>query len=130
MVNKGAYVIKNHSDYNASIFASGSEVEIAVEASNKLEAKNIKLRVISFPSMELFEKQDENYKKEILGEKPLFAVEAGVINGWEKYIGSNGLAIGIDHFGSSAPASDLASEFGFTADQVINKIEKYLKSLL
>ena len=86
MVNKGAYVIKNKSDYHASILASGSEVEIAVEASSKLEEKNINLRVISFPSMELFENQDENYKREILGEKPLFAVEAGVINGWEKYI--------------------------------------------
>ena len=69
-------------------------------------------------------------KNKILGSKPRFAIEAGVINGWEKYIGNNGLAIGINHFGSSAPATDLAIEFGFTSDQVTNKIEKYLKELL
>ena len=64
LVNKGAYLIKNYSKYHASIFASGSEVEIAFEASIKLQKININLRVISFPSMELFEMQDESYKKE------------------------------------------------------------------
>ncbi|MDC0342920.1 transketolase [Alphaproteobacteria bacterium] len=122
MVNKGAYVIKNNSDYHASIFASGSEVEIAVEASNKLEAKNIKLRVISFPSMELFEKQDENYKKEILGEKPLFAVEAGVINGWEKYINFKNF-IGMSSFGASGPYKDVYKHFGITSDDICEKIQ-------
>jgi transketolase len=125
MVNKGAYVIKNNSDYHASIFASGSEVEIAVEASNKLEAKNIKLRVISFPSMELFEKQDENYKKEILGEKPLFAVEAGVINGWEKYINFKNF-IGMSSFGASGPYKDVYKNFGITSNDICEKIQLHL----
>ncbi|MDC0044402.1 transketolase [Pelagibacteraceae bacterium] len=126
MVNKGAYVIKNQSDYHASIFASGSEVEIAVEASNKLEEKNINLRVISFPSMELFEKQDERYKKEIIGEKPLFAVEAGVINGWEKYINHKNF-IGMSSFGESGPYKDVYKHFGITSDDICEKIQLQLK---
>ena len=125
MVNKGAYVIKNNSDYHASIFASGSEVEIAVEASNKLEEKNMKLRVISFPSMELFENQDENYKKEIIGEKPLFAVEAGVINGWEKYINHKNF-IGMSSFGASGPYKDVYKYFGITSDDICEKIQLQL----
>ena len=125
MVNKGAYVIKNNSDYHASIFASGSEVEIAVEASNKLEEKNINLRVISFPSMELFENQDENYKKEIIGEKPLFAVEAGVINGWEKYINHKNF-IGMSSFGASGPYKDVYKHFGITSDDICEKIQLQL----
>ncbi|MDC0060173.1 transketolase [Pelagibacteraceae bacterium] len=122
MVNKGAYVIKNNSDYHASIFASGSEVEIAVEASNKLEEKNINLRVVSFPSMELFENQDENYKKEIIGEKLLFAVEAGVINGWEKYINHKNF-IGMSSFGESGPYKDVYKHFGITSDEICEKIQ-------
>jgi len=122
MVNKGAYVIKNHTDYHASIFASGSEVEIAMEASNKLEEKNINIRVISFPSMELFENQDENYKKEIIGKKPLFAVEAGVINGWEKYINHKNF-IGMSSFGESGPYKDVYKYFGITSEDICKKIE-------
>ncbi len=126
MVNKGAYVIKNYTNYHASIFASGSEVEIAVEASNKLEEKNINLRVISFPSMELFEKQDENYKKEIIGKKTLFAVEAGVINGWEKYINHKNF-IGMSSFGESGPYKDVYKHFGITSEDICKKIEIQLK---
>ena len=122
MVNKGAYVIKNHTDYHASIFASGSEVEIAMEASNKLEEKNINIRVISFPSMELFENQDENYKKEMIGKKPLFAVEAGVINGWEKYINHKNF-IGMSSFGESGPYKDVYKYFGITSEDICKKIE-------
>ena len=125
MVNKGAYVIKNNSDYHASIFASGSEVEIAVEASNKLEEKNMKLRVISFPSIELFEDQDENYKNEIIGAKPLFAVEAGVINGWEKYINHKNF-IGMSSFGASGPYKDVYKHFGITSDDICEKIQLQL----
>ena len=122
MVNKGAYVIKNYTEYHASIFASGSEVEIAVEASNKLKDKNINLRVISFPSMELFENQNNEYKKNIIGEKPLFAIEAGVINGWEKYINHNNF-IGMNSFGESGPYKDVYKHFGITSDEICQKIE-------
>jgi len=125
LVNKGAYVIKNYPNYHASIFASGSEVEIAIDASNKLQEKNINLRVISFPSMELFEHQDERYKKEIIGEKPLFAVEAGVINGWEKYINHKNF-IGMDSFGESGPYKDVYKHFGITSDDICEKIQLQL----
>src|SRR6056300_7974 len=125
MVNKGAYVIKNYTDYHASIFASGSEVEIAVEASNKLKEENINLRVISFPSMELFENQNNEYKKNIMGEKPLFAIEAGIINGWEKYINHNNF-IGMNSFGESGPYKDVYKYFGITSDEICKKIQLQL----
>lgn len=127
LVLKGAYLIKDFKKYNASVFASGSEVEIALEASKKLDEKNIKLRVISFPSMELFEKQDENYKKQIIGNKPCFAVEAGVINGWEKYIEYENF-IGMKSFGTSGPYKDVYKYFGITSDDICEKILKKLNN--
>ena len=126
MVSKGAYVLKHYSKYDASIFASGSEVEIAIEASNKLEEINIHLRVISFPSMELFEIQNEDYKNKIIGDKPNFAVEAGVVNGWEKYIESENF-IGMNSFGASGPYMDVYKHFDITADFIFKKIKENLK---
>ena len=126
LVKKGAYIIKNYSEFDASLFASGSEVEIAIEASNKLEKLNIKVRVISFPSMELFEFQDENYKKEIIGNKPCFAVEAGIINGWEKYINNDNF-IGLKSYGASGPYKDVYKHFGITADNICKLIKQKLK---
>jgi transketolase len=75
--------------------------------------------------MELFEKQDENYKKEILGEKPLFAVEAGVINGWEKYINFKNF-IGMSSFGASGPYKDVYKNFGITSNDICEKIQLHL----
>ncbi len=125
LVMKGAYIIKNFSKYDASIFASGSEVEIALQASIKLQEININLRVISFPSMELFEIQNEKYKKEIIGNKPNFAVEAGVINGWEKYV-TNENFIGMKSFGASGPYNDVYKHFRITADDICKKIQEKL----
>ena len=122
LVKKGAYFIKKFSEYNATIFASGSEVEIAMEASAKLEEININLRVISFPSMELFENQDDIYKKEILGDKPRFAVEAGVINGWEKYIHEDNF-IGMNSFGKSGQYKEIYNYFGITSGEIYEKIK-------
>jgi len=127
LVNKGAYLIKNYSKYHASIFASGSEVEIVLEASKKLQEININLRVISFPSMELFEIQDENYKKEIIGDKLCFAAEAGVINGWEKYIHHENF-IGMNSFGASGPYKDVYKHFRITVDHICEKIKQKLNS--
>ncbi len=125
LVMKGAYVVKNHSKYDASIFASGSEVEIALQASNKLQEININLRVISFPSMELFAMQDSKYKKEIIGIKPNFAVEAGVINGWEKFIDEENF-IGMKSFGASGPYKDVYKHFNITVEDIYEKIKKKL----
>ena len=122
LVKKGAYIIKDYKDYHASIFASGSEVEIALESSNKLEKINIFIRVISFPCMELFEKQGEDYKKSIIGNKSCFAVEAGVINGWEKYVKYNNF-IGMSSFGASGPYKDVYKHFGISANDICEKIK-------
>ncbi len=125
LVSKGAYLIKDYSDYDATLFASGSEVEIALEASKKLEKNNFKVRVISFPSMELFELQEEDYKKNIIGNKICFAIEAGVINGWEKYVKYENF-IGMKSFGASGPYKDVYKHFEITSDNIYTKIKKYL----
>ena len=130
-VSKGAYsVLDCKGNPEIILLATGSEVSLALEVANKLVGKEV--RVISMPCWEIFNLQPDEYKKELIPERGNLkvSIEAGITNGWEKYIGSNGFSIGIDHFGSSAPAGDLAIEFGFTADQVINKIEAYLKELL
>jgi transketolase len=125
LVMKGAYIIKNYSNYDASIFASGSEVEIAILASIKLHELKINLRVISFPSIELFEMQNEKYKKEIIGTKPSFVVEAGVINGWEKYIDKENF-IGMKSFGASGPYNDVYKHFNITPDDICEKVKAKL----
>ena len=130
-VSKGAYsVIDCKGLPEIIILSTGSEVSLAIEVAKKWRTK--KVRVVSMPCWEIFNDQTEEYKKELIPERGNLkvSIEAGITNGWEKYIGNNGLAIGINHFGSSAPATDLAIEFGFTPDQVTNKIEKYLKELL
>ena len=100
--------------------------EIACSASNKLfENNNLKIRVISISSFELFEKNDDGYKNEILGNKPIFAIEAGVINGWEKYI-QNENFVGMSTFGESGPYKDLYKHFKITDDYLIEKIIKSL----
>ena len=125
LVRKGAYIILNQSEHDASIFASGSEVEIALLAANKLKEFNINLRVISFPCMELFEMQDPKYKKEIIDNKPRFAVEAGVINGWEKYIDSDNF-IGMKSFGASGPYKDVYKHFNITPEHICERIKHKL----
>ena len=130
-VSKGAYsVLECKGRPDIIILATGSEVSLAIEVAKKLEEK--KVRVISMPCWEIFNEQPDEYKKELIPDRGSLkvSIEAGITNGWEKYIGSNGLSIGINHFGMSAPANDLAIEFGFTSDQIRNKIEKYLKELL
>ena len=103
LVDKGAYKIRDFKEYDATILSSGSEVEIACAASNKLfENKNLKIRVVSMSSFEMFEKNNDSYKKEILGNKPIFAIEAGVINGWEKYIKDENF-VGMSSFGETGP---------------------------
>ena len=130
-VSKGAYsVLDCKGSPDIIILATGSEVSLSIEVAKKLEEK--KVRVISMPCWEIFNEQPDEYKKELIPDRGSLkvSIEAGITNGWEKYIGSNGLAIGINHFGMSAPANDLAIEFGFTSEQIRNKIEKYLKELL
>ena len=126
LVKKGAYEITSFKEYDATIIASGSEVEIACRVSKKLkEERDLKIKVVSIPSFELFEKNQEKYKKELLGNKPVFGIEAGVINGWEKYINSKNF-VGMSSFGESGPYKNLFEYFNITDQNLIEKIMKTL----
>jgi len=125
---KGAYVISDQDNYKAIVIATGSEVEIAVAAQAQLAAAGIPVRVVSMPCTELFEDQTAEYKESVLPKscKARVSIEAGVTMPWYKYVGTEGAAIGIDHFGASAPAEILYKEFGFTAENVIEKVKQVI----
>ena len=125
LVEKGAYIIRNFDNYDATILATGSEVEIAHKASEELEKYQINARVISIPCFELFDSQSKEYKKQILGTKLCYGIEAGVINGWEKYVNSENF-IGMKTFGASGPYKELYKYFGITVDNLVESIKKNL----
>ena len=130
-VQKGGYIVTDSAEHPELIFlATGSEVSLAMEVADLMNDKRI--RVVSMPCLEIFDQQSPEYKTQVIPERGCMkiSIEAGITHGWEKYIGSNGLAIGIDHFGASAPYKDLAKEFGFTAAQVEKKIRDHLAALL
>ncbi len=124
-IKKGAHAIIDYDNYDGTILASGSEVEIACECSKMLHKNKIKVRVISFPSWEIFEKNSDNEKQKILGDKAIFAIEAGVINGWEKYIPKENF-VGMKSFGASGPYKELYEHFGITSEELYNLIIKKL----
>ena len=102
-----------------TILATGSEVSLAVEARDRLQADGIGTRVVSMPCFELFDSQDEAYREEVLGPGTLrIAVEAAVGFGWERYLGTDGVFVGMDGFGASAPYKQLYEEFGITAETI------------
>jgi len=118
---KGGYILAPaDGERKVTIFATGSEVEIAVEARKALQAEGIGTAVVSMPSWELFEEQDEAYQDEVIGENTVrIAVEAQIRQGWDRYIGRKGAFIGMKSFGESAPYQDLYKHFGITADAVV-----------
>ena len=124
---KGAYVLKTYEEDGKNpdiiLMASGSEVEFIYEGAKLLNARGIKARVVSMPSLDLFESQSKEYKESILPSnlRVRLAVEAASSFGWHKYVGLDGDIISIDRFGASAPANELFKEFGFTAENVVNK---------
>lgn len=128
---KGAYIIKDSESPQLILMASGSEVELALKSAEKLEADQIGTRVISFPSWELFELQPEEYKNTILPEsvKARVAIEAGVRQGWEKYVGRDGDVISVEKFGASAPVKIIFEKYGFTTENVINTSRRVLAKL-
>ncbi len=124
-LGRGAYIIrkeKREPDY--TLFATGSEVSLALDVANELEKRGKEVRVVSFPCFELFEKQDPSYQKEIVGGNlgKRVSIEAGVELGWHKYIGMDGIAISMESFGASAPAKVLADHFGFAVDPILERI--------
>ena len=128
-VSKGAYVVYETSvDFDTILIATGSEVALAIDVARELEKDGFKVRVVSMPSVELFEEQSKEYKEELL---PLnirrrVSLEMGNSSLWYKYVGLDGLAIGIDKFGASAPANKVIEEYGFTVEAVVEKIKNEL----
>ncbi len=121
---KGAYVLSDAKDAKAVLIATGSEVEIAMAAQAALADKGVAVRVVSMPSMDLFEQQDAAYQSETLGgDLPKVAIEAGVRFGWDCWIGHDGGFVGMSSFGASAPYQDLYQHFGITAEAVIAEVE-------
>jgi transketolase len=130
---KGAYVLLDcAAEPDVIIMASGSEVFHAVEAFNILQTEGINSRVVSFPSWELFETQTSEYKESVLPSsiKARISIEAGVKQGWEKYIGEYGVSISIEKFGSSAPYNILFKEYGMTVENIIVNVHKVLNKIV
>lgn len=125
---KGGYIIKDCENPQAIIIATGSEVGLCVEASEKLSKEGINIRVVSMPSFEIFEEQTEEYKNSVLPKNitKRLGVEAGTSFGWYKYIGLDGDMLCIDSFGASAPFNKLFEKYGFTVDNVCQKVKTLL----
>ena len=121
---KGGYVLCEDKDFEAIIIATGSEVELAVEAKAKLNEQGVKVRIVSMPSTNIFDEQPQEYKESVLPKNILkrVAVEAGVTLGWYKYVGLEGRVIGLDRFGASAPYKTLYKEFGITTDAIVKAV--------
>ena len=126
----GAYeVLRTKNEINVTIFASGSELNLAIEVSHKLATENIYSKVISVPSQELLNEQSSEYKKKLLDEtKFKVSIEAGSTGSWKKYTGEKGLNFGIDDFGKSAPYKDIFNHFGLTKEKIVKKIKEKIKN--
>jgi len=129
-ITRGAYILKDCGCDNpdAIIIATGSEVQLAMDAAASLETKGKKIRVVSMPCADVFDAQDAAYRESILPSKvrARVAVEAGVTDYWRKYVGLDGKVVGIDRFGESAPAKELFKYFGFTTENVVKAVEELL----
>lgn len=128
-IQRGGYILRKNAD-NAEVLivATGSEVELALSVYENLCNIGKTVQLVSMPSTSTFDQQNKNYKKQVLlDSKYKIAIEAGVSDTWYKYIGNNALIIGIDTFGESAKINDLFNHFGFTSEQVINRIKDYIK---
>ena len=127
-IAKGGYVISEaQGKARAAIIATGSEVDLALKAQAALAQEGVAVRVVSMPNTSAFDRQDAAYKEGVLPKGlPRVAVEAGVTDGWYKYVGLDGKVIGLDRFGESAPAGVLFKEFGFTVENVVKTVKSVL----
>jgi len=126
---KGGYILRDSENPAVSIMASGSEVELACKASDDLKLRGVNSRVVSMMSLEIFEEQSPEYKQSVLPKeiKARIAIEAASTFGWHKYVGMDGIVIGMDEFGASAPAGELFERFGFTTENLVAKAMELLK---
>lgn len=126
-LRRGAYVLAEATGGapETILIASGSELHLAVEAREELEADGIPTRVVSMPSWYLFSRQDQAYRDEVLPPdlETRVSVEAGVTLGWERWIGQKGASVGLDRFGASAPGSVVFEKLGFTASEVVSRVQ-------
>ncbi len=127
---KGAYILSDFGDQEPELIlmASGSEVSLIYQAAARLSAEGVNVRVVSFPSWELFERQDAAYRETVLPKRirARLAVEAGAGQGWERYVGLEGAVISLERFGASAPYKVLFENFGFTVENVVAKAKELL----
>jgi len=129
---RGAYILKDsEGKLDLILMATGSELSVTLKAAEELQAEGIKVRVVSFPSWELFEKQPEEYKKKVLPSSVAarVSVEAGVSQGWEKYIGTFGEAVSVEKFGASAPEKILMEKYGFTPKNICDAAKRVLQKI-
>ena len=129
-VKRGGYVLwESSNDPEAILIGTGSEVHIALDAAKILEKMGIRSRVVSLPSWELFDAQPTEYRNSVLPSnlRPRVSIEAATPMGWERYVGLEGVSIGIPHFGASAPATVLYEKFGLTARRMADEAEKLVK---
>jgi transketolase len=129
-LSRGAYVLSDFGDKRPELIlmASGSEVSLIYDAAARLAAESINVRVVSFPSWELFEKQDAAYREAVFPKHvgARLAVEAGAGLGWDRYVGFEGAVISMERFGASAPYKILFEKFGFTVENVIARAKELL----
>jgi len=124
-VHRGGYVVREGGD--AVLVASGSEVSLALGAAEVLAARGLSMRVVSLPCLEAFFAEGEEHRRAVLADDlPVASLEAGSTFGWERLVGRDGLMIGIDRFGTSAPAPAIAEHFGLTPEAVADRVEGWL----
>jgi transketolase len=120
---RGAYVLDRYSEGDITFIATGSETPLAVKAADLLKNDGINARVVSAPSLDVFDRQDKAYQDRVLGNRSrIVAIEAGRTSGWYKYVNHDALVIGIDRFGASAPAEQIAEHLGFTPQKVAERV--------
>ena len=126
---KGAYVVNITShESNVTLLASGTEVELALRVQANLKENNIHSKVVSMPCMELFDKQSEDYRKDVIEEDSLIVtLEAGSIMSWQKYTKHNGINLGLDKFGESAPYKEVYDYLDLSEEKITNFIQKKLR---
>ncbi len=127
VIRRGAYVLEDCENPQAVVIATGSEVKLALDARRLLAEEGLRVRVVSMPCAEVFDRQDRSWQDSVLPRAvPRVAIEAGVSSYWRKYVGLDGAVVGIDRFGESAPAGQLFDTFGFTADRVAAAVKSLL----
>ncbi|MBW1887884.1 MAG: transketolase, partial [Deltaproteobacteria bacterium] len=130
-LHRGAYILSetHNGTPDLILIASGSEIQIAIDASQELKEKGVAVRVVSMPSWQIFDGQPEEYRNQVLPPdiKARVAIEAGSTQGWHRYVGEKSYVVGIDHFGASAPSKILYEKFGITVDRVVEEALRLLK---